>query len=78
MNRGTLLIVLTAAGSALCWWPAAIEPSVDFPRWILLVLVALITGLATILSNDRWLRFAVASTVGVLAGLWTGLFPFPT
>jgi hypothetical protein len=77
MNRDTLLIVLTAAGSALCWWPAAKEPSIDFPRWILLVLIALITGLATILSNARWLHFAVASTVGVLAGIWTGLFLFP-
>ena len=77
MNRDTLLIVLTGAGSALCVWPAAIEPSIDFPRWILLVLIALITGLATILSNARWLHFAVASTVGVLAGLWTGLGLFP-
>jgi hypothetical protein len=77
MNRGTLLIVLTAAGSAFCVWPAATEPSIDFPRWILLVLIALITGLATILSNARWLHFAVASTVGVLAGLWTGLVLFP-
>ena len=77
MNRDTLLIVLTAAGSALCWWPAAIEPSIDFPRWILLVLVALITGLSTILSNGRWLRFVVASTVGAFAGLWTGLVLFP-
>jgi len=71
------LIVLTAAGSALCVWPAAIEPSIDFPRWILLVLIALITGLATILSNARWLHFAVASTVGVLAGLGTALLLFP-
>ena len=78
MNRDTLLIVLTAAGSALCWWPAAIEPSVDFPRRILFGLVALITGLATILSNDRWLHFVVASTVGALAGLWAGLFLFPS
>lgn len=77
MNRDTLLIVLTAAGSALCWWPAAIEPSIDFPRWILLVLVALITGLSTILSNGRWLRFVVASTVGAIAGLWTSLVLFP-
>jgi hypothetical protein len=77
MKRDTLLILLTAAGSALCWWPAAIEPSVDFPRWILLVLVALMTGMATILSNGRWLRFVVVSTVGAFAGLWAGFVLFP-
>jgi hypothetical protein len=77
LNRDTLLIVLTAAGSALCWWPAAIEPSIDFPRWILLVLIALITGLATILSNGRWMRFVVASTVSAFAGLWTAFVLFP-
>ena len=77
MSRDALLIVLTAAGSALCWWPAAIEPSVDFPRWILLVLGALITGLATVLSNGRWLRLVVSSSVGVFAGLWTGFVLFP-
>jgi hypothetical protein len=77
MNRDALLIVLTAAGSALCWWPLAIEPSVDFPRRILFVLVALITGLATILSNGRWLRFVVVPTIGAFAGLWTGFVLFP-
>jgi hypothetical protein len=77
MNRDTLLVILTVAGSALCWWPAAIEPSIDFSRWILLVLVALMTGLSAILSNRHWLHFAIASAVGVFAGMWSGFLLFP-
>jgi hypothetical protein len=77
MNRDTLLVILTVAGSALCWWPAAIEPSIDFSRWILLILVALMTGLSAILSNGHWLRFVIASAVGVFAGMWSGFVLFP-
>jgi len=78
MSRDTLLVALTATGSALCWWPAIIEPSVDFSRWILLVLVALITGLATTLSDGRWLRFVAACTIGAFVGLCVGFVLFPS
>lgn len=72
MTRDALLVFLTAAGSVLCWWPAIIEPSFSFPRWILLALIALITALSTILSEGYWGRFVVASVVGSFAGLCTG------
>jgi hypothetical protein len=76
MNRDRILIVLTAAGSALCWWPAAVEPSIDFPRSILLGLVALMTLLSAILSKGPWRRLAIASVAGVFAGLSSGLLVF--
>jgi hypothetical protein len=78
MTRNTLLVFLTAAGSALCWWPAIIEPSFNFPRWILLALIALMTGVATILSEGYWGRFVVASVVGSFAGLCVGCALWPS
>lgn len=68
MRRDALLVALTATGSALCWWPVIIEPSLDLPRWLPLAFVALYTGLSTTLSASRWLRFSVASAVGTFAG----------
>jgi len=77
VSRDNLLVVLTVIGSALCWWPAIVEPSLDFPRWILLALIALMTALATALSNGRCLRFVAASTAGTFAGLCGGFALFP-
>lgn len=78
MSRDTPLLVLTAAGSALCWWPAMIEPSIDFSRWVLLVLIALMTGLAATLSEGYWLRFVGASIAGSFVGLCCGVVLFPS
>ncbi len=78
MSRNNLLLVLTGTGSALCWWPAIIEPHLDFPAWLFLALVALMTGLATALSEGRWLRFMAASTIGTFAGLCCGFALFPS
>ena len=78
MNRDGYLLFLTLAGSALCWWPAAIEPSIDFPRWSLLVLIALITGLSVLLSGRYWLRFVIAAAVGAFGGMWSGFTLFPS
>jgi hypothetical protein len=78
MSKNTLLVVLAGAGSALIWWPASIDPSIDFSRWTLLALVALMTGLSIILSNGGWLRFVVASVVGTLAGLCSGSAIWPS
>jgi hypothetical protein len=48
MQRNTLLIVMVAAGSALCWWPVIIQPYLDLPVWKTpLIFLALITALAT-------------------------------
>ncbi len=78
MDRGKLLVVLTVTGSALCWWPAIVEPNLDFSSWILLALLALMIGLATVLSDGRYLRFVVASTAGTFAGLCGGFALFPS
>jgi MFS family permease len=77
VRRDTLLVVLTAAGSALCWWPAIIEPSLDFPRWLLLVPVALCTGLSVMLSDGRRLLFVLAAGIGSAAGLCGGFAIWP-
>jgi hypothetical protein len=70
-------VVLTVAGSALCWWPAIIEPSLDFPGWLALVPVALCTGLSTMLSDGRRLLFVLASAIGSAAGLCSGFGIWP-
>jgi hypothetical protein len=78
MNRNALLIVLTIAGSALCWWPAIIEPSIGLSPWLPLALIALMTGLSTTLSNGNWPAFPIAATVGTFAGLCSGVVLFPS
>lgn len=78
MQRNACLVVLTVTGSALCWWPAMVEPSIHFPRWMLLVLVALISGLSASLSDGRWLRVVGACAVGAFAGLCCGCVLFPS
>lgn len=78
MNRNALLVVVTMTGSALCWWPTIIEPSLGFSPWLPLVLVALMTGLSTTLSNGSWMGFPIAATVGTFAGLCGGLVLFPS
>ena len=69
MLTDNLLVLLTALGSALCWLPMAVEPSLDLPGWIPLVCAALCTGLSTTLNRSRWLLFSFASTLGTFGGL---------
>jgi ethanolamine transporter EutH len=70
MQRNTLLIVMVAAGSALCWWPVIIQPNLDLPVWKTpLIFLALITALATALSNEGAGWFMSASILGVFAGI---------
>jgi hypothetical protein len=79
MQRNTLLIVMVAAGSALCWWPVIIQPNLDLPVWkIPLILLALITALATALSNEGAGWLMSASILGVFAGIWWGVRLWPT
>lgn len=78
MNRNALLIVLTMTGSALCWWPTIIEPGLGLSAWLPVVLVALMTGLSTTVSNGSWLGFPIAATVGTFAGLCGGFVLFPS
>src|SRR5271170_1710715 len=77
MRRNAFLVVLTAIGSATCWWPVIIEPSLDLPFLrppVSLVVVALATGLATVLSDMGWARVVKASIVGTLVGLCVGFW----
>jgi hypothetical protein len=73
MQRNTLLILMVAAGSALCWWPVIIQPDLDLPVWKTpLIPLALIVALATALSNEGAGWFMSASILGVLAGISCG------
>ena len=73
MQRNTLLIVMVAAGSALCWWPVIIQPYLDLPVWKTpLIFLALITALATALSNEGAGWLMSASILGVFAGICCG------
>lgn len=78
MRRDILLVVVILVGSALCWWPVCMEPSFDWPWWLPLLVVASLTGLSTALSHGRWLRFLVASSVGTIAGLISGVMMWPS
>ena len=80
VDRGRLLLVLSATGSALCWWPVIMQPNLDLPFWWLpLTLIALGAGLSTVLSERIWLRFVVASSFGTFAGVFGGfLIWWPT
>jgi len=75
MNRDRLLVILTTAGSAICWWPVIVHPSLDLPWWLPLVIIGLYNGLAACLSNRSWLSVlgcVVGSAVGTFAGIFTG------
>ena len=75
MSRNTLLVVLTATGSALCWWPVIMQPNLDLTLWWFpLALVALGTALSTTLSDEGWLQFMIASIVGSFAGICCGFW----
>src|SRR5271163_542334 len=78
MDRDELLLALTFVGSAICWWPAIITPSLDFSPRMLLVLVALLTGAATLLSSGQWLRFVGACVSGTFAGVLVGVILWPS
>lgn len=78
MTRKRILLLLAFVGSAVCWWPAIIEPSLEFPRWLLLPLVAFISGVSILLCNGRWwLAFVAAAAVGSFAGLLSGVILWP-
>jgi hypothetical protein len=64
---------MVAAGSALCWWPVIIQPNLDLPVWKTpLILLALVTSLATALSNEGAGWFMSASILGVFTGICFG------
>jgi hypothetical protein len=78
MTPNRILLLLAFVGSAVCWWPAIIEPSLDFPRWILLALVAIISIASILLSGGgRWPAFVAATAGGSFAGLLSGVILWP-
>ena len=74
MQRNTLLIVMVAAGSAMCWWPKIIPPNLDLPGWKTpLILIALVTGLGYRFVGRRiGDGFMIASILGGVAGIFCG------
>jgi hypothetical protein len=78
MTRDKVVIALTAVGSAWCWWPVIREPSLEFSRWILLGLIALIALFATLVANRRWLSVVVAATLGSFLGMCAGQAMWPS
>jgi hypothetical protein len=78
MTRDKVLIGLTAAGSAWCWWPAIREPSLEFSRWILLALIALMALFATLLASRQWLNLVAAATLGSFLGMCAGQAMWPS
>jgi hypothetical protein len=77
MGKDTLLLMVIAMGSGLCWWPAMIEPGIGFSAWIPLVIVTLLIVLATALSEEGWLRQVVAAVVGTFIVLCVGFIVLP-
>lgn len=77
MARNAILLLLVGIGSALAWFPLILEPTLDLPAWIPLAVIALSAGLATILSEGRWLRFFLVCSAASLAGLVVGYSVWP-
>jgi hypothetical protein len=77
MRLNAVLVLFVAIGSALCWWPLILEPSLDLPWWVPLLVVGLCCCLATILSEGRLFRFVAASSVSTMAGLLFGYMTWP-
>src|SRR3954452_19067427 len=72
-HRDATLVLLTALGSAIAWWPLCIEPNLDLPFWISLACAALCTGLATTLAPTSWLLLLLASGLGTFGSFWLGV-----
>ena len=77
IHKNVLLVILTAAGSAICWWPVTMVPSLDLPQWSPLIVVALLTAISAILSGELWLRVLLASSAGTFAGLVASAIIWP-
>jgi 4-amino-4-deoxy-L-arabinose transferase-like glycosyltransferase len=77
MHNKTFVMVLVATGSAVCWWPSIIEPSLDLAWWIPLLCIALCATFATLLGERRLLLLTEASIIGTLAGLCVGVAIWP-
>ena len=78
MRTSQLLVIVTAIGSALCWLPNSMEPSLDLWWWSPLVVVALLAAISTSQAHRRWVMFCLASAIGTFAGLCLGIAIWPS
>lgn len=69
--RQPFLLMLTFAGSLLCWLPGFVRPSLDLPLLLPLLPVGLLSGLSATLADRRW-QCVLASSAGTFAGLTVG------
>jgi len=77
MRKEILLLILTATGSALCWWPVILQPSIDLPFLVPIAIFASITSLAFALLEKRRARIAVAAIVSSFVGSSLGFMVLP-
>ncbi|AXC15098.1 hypothetical protein ACPOL_5854 [Acidisarcina polymorpha] len=78
MTRTRILLLLAFVGSGVCWWPARIEPSLDFPRWILLAPVAFLSAASVLLlGGEGWSAVVAATAGGSFAGMLSSVILWP-
>ena len=77
MRGNTPLVVVTALGSAMSWWPLCVQPSVGLPFWTSLACAALCTGLSTSLAPASWPLLLLVSGLGTFGGLCLGFIIWP-
>ncbi|HEY4051140.1 MAG TPA: hypothetical protein VGM27_30120 [Acidobacteriaceae bacterium] len=73
MRKNSVLVLLTAVGSAASWWPVFVEPTLYLPFWVGLACAALCAGLSTILTPALWRLLCIASGSGTYVGFSLGL-----
>ena len=76
MKRNLILALLLGATAAISWLPLILEPSLDIPGWVPLVVIGLGAGFAAFISG-RWVRYLFIAALFTLAGLLTGYRVWP-
>lgn len=77
MKSETLLLLLTALGSALCWWSVIPVPDLALPFYIPYLICAATIGFAAALTNKPKIRVATTAIAGSLVGYVLGLGVLP-
>jgi hypothetical protein len=78
MHYGNIfLVLLTALGTLIAWWPSAVQPNLDLPFWVSLACAAGCSGLSTMLTPSIWPSFLLVSGLGTFCGLWLSLLIWP-
>ena len=77
MQNNTLVILLTALGSAISWWPACIRPGLGLSFWVSLGCAGLTAALATTLAPTNWPWLLLVSGLGTFGGMYLGVKIWP-